>query len=183
MLGRISGEHGVLDAFPGQRVLFADIHSFPSYNAVSGWLDHPKYGLAREAYDAMPLFMLGTDGNKSCDDDVLYHLSCRLQARFDALPQVIRTEVMRRIGSRVVVWHNYAFKGVANVRMPRLILDRELARRVNAIQIELNERPFMNAERTAFASMGRAILQYLQGVMYDAVRDTGEWLATTAPAA
>lgn len=115
-----------------ERVLVLDGHSFPINDDMRPYYEH--YGIKDP--ENLPLFILGTRDDASCDPDILQEFSRLLRANFKSMPESDRKHLLERIPGGLVGM-NMPFKGVHNVRFWG---QRDMG--VSCIQMECNERGY-----------------------------------------
>lgn len=119
-----------------ERVLFIDGHSFPVTDDVKHLYDHYEI----EDVEKLPMFILGTRDGEGCDTDLIEAFERALQANYNSLPTEERELISREVGGGLFL-RDYKMRGVHNVTFWG---GSHTEQGINAIQIECNERAYMD---------------------------------------
>ncbi|MFA6227019.1 MAG: N-formylglutamate amidohydrolase [Candidatus Paceibacterota bacterium] len=123
-----------------ERILLVDGHSFPVTADTKTWYDH--YGIPDP--EMMPMFILGTRDGEGCDDDIIEAFEKALKTNYESLPEDEKKLISEDIKGELFI-RNYYMKGVHNVKFWGGA-GRNMG--VNALQIECNERAYMDRPKS-----------------------------------
>lgn len=124
-----------------ERVLIIDGHSFPITEDMKHWYTH--YGI--ENPEKLPMFILGTREGEGCDDDVVEAFEQAFRQNYENLPPEEKELISKDVGGPLFIRNHY-MKGVHNVKFWGAAHKEH---GINALQIECNERAYMDRPENA----------------------------------
>jgi len=148
-----------------ERILVIDGHSFPTSKEFLPY--YKKYGYEEKDVEVLPMFVIGDQDGKTCDQDIRDAFVAALEKNFAKLPENIQQQLKKNIKGPLV-GINDPLKGVHNVKFYG-----QRSEGVNAIQIECHESAYTEEGAGGYYDFkyNEENIKVLNKLLEDTVRD------------